>query len=120
MHNRFYPILLYLKQPFNISLLVLAAIANLASWFWLIYQIGPTDELIFLHYNVLFGVDLIGEWTQVLYIPLSGVFIYLLNTAMSWATYGKDRFASGLLLTINLLCQCGLFVGSAILVFLNT
>ncbi|MBI5221361.1 MAG: hypothetical protein HY979_00965 [Candidatus Magasanikbacteria bacterium] len=55
-----------------------------------IYVRATTDS-VFLHYNVVFGVDLIGEWWKVFYIPLSALGIFLLNFGLSWWLYGQDK-----------------------------
>lgn len=53
--------------------------------------VRATNDLVFLHYNVVFGVDLIGEWWKVLYIPLSVMAMFLVNFGLSWWVYGQDK-----------------------------
>ena len=53
--------------------------------------VRATNDLVFLHYNVVFGVDLIGEWWKVLYIPLSVMVMFLVNFGLSWWIYGADK-----------------------------
>ncbi len=56
-----YPLKLYIRK-WPIALFGgLAALLNLFSWLWLSIQIPDTSGQMFLHYNVLFGVDYIGE-----------------------------------------------------------
>lgn len=55
-----------------------------------IYVRATTDS-VFLHYNVVFGVDLIGEWWKVLHIPLSALIIFIINFGLSWWVYGQDN-----------------------------
>ncbi len=53
--------------------------------------VRATTDAVFLHYNVVFGVDLIGEWWKVFYIPLSGLAIFVVNFGLSWWIYGQDK-----------------------------
>jgi hypothetical protein len=100
-------------------MLGVSLVLNLGSLIWLLWQIGPREELIFLHYNILFGVDLIGPWFRILFIPIFGFGIIVINTLLGWILFNKDKFAAQLLHAVSLVCQVLLFIGSTILVFLN-
>lgn len=119
MAKVFYPIKLYFRNPGVSVMLGISLALNLGSWVWLLWQIGPREELIFLHYNILFGVDLIGPWYQILYIPIFGLGILLVNALLGWILFNRDKFAAHLLLAGSVICQVFLLIGSAILVFLN-
>ena len=114
-----YPIKLYIKHLPNLIMLPLGLLLNLASWVWLLSQIKPQTDPIFLHYNILFGVDYIGDWWKVLYLPIAGLFIYLINTILSWVLFGKDKFAAQLLNFVSIFCQVFVLIAAALLVFLN-
>lgn len=115
----FYPLKLYFRHLPNLIILSLALLVNAAIWVWLLSQIGPQSEQIFLHYNILFGVDYVGEWWRVLFLPISGLVIMLANGVIGWALFGKDKFYAHLLNAVSLFCQIFLFVAAALLVFLN-
>ena len=119
MSRRLFPIGLYFRQKDNLIFVILCLLLNLASWFWLFFQIHPQAEPIFLHYNILFGVDYVGEWWRIIFLPLSGLAIFLINTTLSWVFYGEDRFSAQFLHAIDVLCQIFILIASTILVFLN-
>jgi len=98
---------------------VLAMLINVFVWAWIIFQIKPQEELIFLHYNILFGVDYVGEWWRVYYLPLTGLFIFITNFFISWLSFHKDKFISIIFQAINLVCQIFLLIAVALLMFLN-
>jgi len=100
-------------------MLSLSLFLNLATWIWLLWQIGPTPEPIFLHYNILFGVDLVGPWWKVLYLPITGIIILLVNGTLGWLLFGRDKFIAQFLNAVTVLCQIFLFITAALLVFLN-
>lgn len=53
---------------------------QLVSWFqaWLIHN-SLTGNLLVLHYNVDFGIDLVGAPTSIYYYPLLSLGIFILN-----------------------------------------
>jgi len=117
--NKFYPITLYLRYLPNLIMLSLSLFLNLAVWIWLLWQIKPIAEPIFLHYNILFGVDLVGPWWKVLYLPIIGCVILLVNAILGWLLFGRDKFIAQFLNAVTVLCQMFLFIAAALLVFLN-
>ena len=84
----------------SVKLLILAALFfNLAAWFlaWLIIARLPDGQTaVILHYNVLFGIDFIGERWQVWLLPFYGLLICLGNNLLAVWLYGRDRLAAQL------------------------
>ena len=78
-----------------------------------------TSEQAFLHYNILFGVDAIGESWKVFYAPFLGFFILIINALLGWILYRKDKFMAQILNFITCLCQIFIVIASFLLVFLN-
>lgn len=119
MSTQLYPIRLFCKKRPNFLLLGLALLVHLGVWGWLLYYIRPQEQPIFLHYNVLFGVDLTGQWYHVFALPIGGLCVYLINAVLAWLLYNKDSFASYVLLFTSVIVQLCLAVVAALLVFLN-
>lgn len=119
MSQRAYPLKLYFKYRFNLVMLVLALLINIVNWFWIVLRIRPQSDLIFLHYNVLFGVDYIGEWWRVYFIALTGLIILIFNFLLGWLLFNKDKFVSVIMNIVNVISQIFLLIATAILVFLN-
>ena len=60
--------------------LVILAFLNLLNWIVVfIINKNVNQDLIFLHYNVTFGVDLIGNANKVFIMPFLGLIIILIN-----------------------------------------
>jgi hypothetical protein len=119
MFKNYYPIKLYIKNLPNLIMLGSSLILNIAVWFWLFWQIRPQEEQIFLHYNILFGVDLVGSWWRIVFVPLSGLLIIIVNAILGWVLFRKDKFASQLLNATSVVCQIFLLIVASLLVFLN-
>lgn len=119
MAKTIYPLKLYVRHRPHFILITLAGLCNLAMWIWLAVNIQPGTDSIFLHYTILVGVDYIGQWWQVFYLPLTGLLIFAVNMALGCLLYNVDRFISYVLLMVNLASQALLLVAAALLVFLN-
>ncbi|HMN19435.1 MAG TPA: hypothetical protein PKA31_02490 [Candidatus Moranbacteria bacterium] len=78
------------------SLLVSAACWGLMGWF-----IRPVDFPIILHYNVHFGVDMIGAWWQAYLLPLAGLLILGVNTATARLFFAREEKLSAMLLLLG-------------------
>ena len=114
-----YPIRLFLRKKPILILLFCAILLHIAVWGWLAYYIRPQEAHIFLHYNVLFGVDLTGPWYYVFFLPIAGAVMLIVNTLLAWLLYNKDRFASYLLLFVSIVAHIFLFIDATLLTFLN-
>lgn len=101
-------------------LLVFIGVANLANWAALKIFIQPVDLPIILHYNVYFGVDMLGDWKNLFLLPSVGLILFLTNFFLSIYFYRrKERIASYLLLMAALMIQLSLIVASASVIIIN-
>ncbi|MFA4818006.1 MAG: hypothetical protein WC608_04780 [Parcubacteria group bacterium] len=94
--------------------------ANLANWAALGIFIQPVDLPIIIHYNVYFGVDMLGDWKNLFLMPAIGLFLFLVNLSLSLYFYQRrERIASYLLLIATLMIQLSLIVASASMIIIN-
>src|SRR3989338_482580 len=119
MGKHTYPIKLYFKYRLNLVMFILAFLINLSNWIWVVLKVRPQKDLIFLHYNILFGVDYIGEWWRVYFVAMTGLVIFIINFLLGWLLFNKDKFVSILMNIVNIVAQIFLLIATAILVFLN-
>ena len=117
--EKLYPFKLYIKSIPNVIMFGLSILLNAATWFWLFWNIRPQEEPVFLHYNILFGVDYIGPWREMFLLPMTGLLIFLLNAALGWTIFHKDQFLASVLNVASVLCQVFLLITASLLVFLN-
>ncbi len=119
MRFRAYPLKLYIRKLPIIVFGLIAIVLNIFSWLWISFQIPYTDESLFLHYNILFGVDAIGEGWRIFFVPLVGLIILIINIVIGWLVYRKDHFISQLLVASAAFCQVFVVIATILLVFLN-
>jgi len=99
--------------------LIATAIIQIYIWYLLLANIRPSLGQVFLHYNIIFGVDLVGEWWKIFYLPIVGLLVLLLNYALSFALYRSYKFLGRLLSFAVFIFHGFLLVGIALLVRMN-
>lgn len=84
------------------------------------YFIRPSETPLVLHYNVYFGVDLLGVWWQLYALPLLGMLFFFLHTVVAKRFYeNTERIASYLMLLSASMLTFGVLVASISMVFIN-
>lgn len=74
-------------------------LAGISAIFWLLsfgvisYGIGKREAAIVLHYNVYFGIDVLGEWWQAYFIPLAGLGMWMVHILLSWRFFQTGGYA---------------------------
>jgi hypothetical protein len=110
----------FFKSQIVVWLLVVSLIANLVDWLSLVIFVKPVDFPIILHYNVYFGVDMLGDWRRVYLLPLLGLILFVINLFLSLYFYKqKERIASHILLMATLMLQLSLIVASISVIIIN-
>jgi hypothetical protein len=100
--------------------LIGSLVLNIANWGLIAFFIRPVDFSIILHYNVYFGVDVIGPWWQVYFLPAIGLVILSINTILGYLFYQKkERIVAHLLMLATFIAQVGITVAVASLLMIN-
>ncbi len=115
----FYSLKLYFRDPWVSAPLLGSILIQIFLWWYLIANIHPEAGQIFLHYNIIFGVDLVGSWWKIYLIPLAGVAVALLNYFFSLMFYSVDKFLARLMSGWVLFFHLFLLIGIILLVRLN-
>ena len=112
-----------LRAPLHnkiISVGVLVSILlNLGIWIVLYIYIKPSHGPIYLHYNIYFGIDLIGEWYRVYIIPLTGLLIILVNYLAGAIMYSSKRVLSYLLVIFAIPVNVFLALSAILIAYIN-
>ena len=116
----FYSPKLYFRDLWISVPLASIALIQAFLWFSLLRNVTADSGQIFLHYNIIFGVDLVGDWWQLYYLPGVGLLIVLLNYLFSSATYASDKFLARFLSGWTLFFHLFLAIGILLLVRLNS
>lgn len=103
--------------------LIASVVLNLAQWLAL-YSFIPqpsadTFSTVILHYNIYFGVDLIGEWYKIFYIPATGLAVMIGNILLAAIIYKREVFLAMVLSVSTLVLQIVLAVASTLTIISN-
>ena len=92
----------------------------LAVWGVLIFYIRPVDLPIVLHYNVFLGVDIVGEWWQLYFLPIISDIFLITNTTLAYVFYQKkERLAAYIFLLASFFVQAGIAIALSSLIMIN-
>lgn len=101
-------------------ILIASLFVNLVNWGALAYFVRRVDFPIILHYNVYFGVDILGSWWEVYFLPGVGTFFWLINAILGYFFYRrKERVATYLFLLGAFIIQTGLLIAEASIIKIN-
>lgn len=70
--------------------LALGVFFQLVIWWYVARRFGYLEQPIFLHYNVIFGVDLVGEWWKIWLFPVAGLAVLLVNFLIAYFCYAVE------------------------------
>ncbi len=104
------------RSLFLMQLVLVSGLTGFLSFF-----LRPSDALTVLHYNVYFGVDLLGAWWQTLILPGIACMFVLMNSFMAYRFYmiQRERIAAYLLLLGSTLLIASVFLGCISVVYIN-
>lgn len=110
----------YWQSRIVLWLLFSALVGNLADWAIILIFIRPTVPTIILHYNVYFGVDMMGDWRWVFILPGIGLLLLIINNSLAMYFYSnKERIASYILLMAALMVQLSLLIATLSVIIIN-
>jgi hypothetical protein len=113
----------FLFDFFHIRILIIILVGlNLLIWFLALFvNYNVSQSLIVLHYNIDFGVDLIGEAKRLYIIPLLGLVIILINKILLMTLFKNEhfKFISYLLLLSALFVNFILLIALSIIYLIN-
>lgn len=110
----------FFRNPIFQWVFIASLAVNFINWGALAFFIRPVDFPLILHYNVFFGVDIIGAWWQVFFLPGMGLFILAVNTFLAFLLFArKERIAAYIFLLASFFVQAGLAISSASLILIN-
>ena len=90
----FWGIKLYIKDRIIAIAGVSAGLFFLAGIVYTLIYFHPGGEPVFLHYNSIFGVDLVGAWWQIAYLPALAFIIGIVNGIISLNLFPRERLAA--------------------------
>ena len=115
-------VLIFWRTLFIRYTTIAAIVLQIAMWVLLVWKLIPItrgQDFISLHYNIYFGIDLIGAWYSILAIPIAGLIFLVLNSILIVALFKKEKFLSYFLAGCSVLINFGLLTALTLIILLN-
>jgi hypothetical protein len=109
----------FISDPLNFVSIGIALLINIIHWLLLFIKAKPSNTNILLHYNVVYGPDLVDKTSYLYLIPLIALGLFLLNLFLSTFFYSREKLASYFLNFAGLPVQLIFFVASLIIIRIN-
>ncbi len=108
-------------QDVKIRIFILSALfINLINWLISIFiNIQMKEEIIALHYNIYFGISLIGDSKQVYLMPGLGLIIIIANLLFVYIIKREDNFFIYLFAAASVLVNVFLLLGAGAVMMIN-
>lgn len=109
----------FFKDAANKISVGLSLVLNVGLFLFFWFFIKQSNVPIVLHYNVNWGVDILGEVKSIFILPVAGIFILLLNGFLAVNLWGKNKTLSYFFTAMTLLVQFFLVVSGIALYIIN-
>ncbi|MFC1612936.1 hypothetical protein ACFL23_01255 [Patescibacteria group bacterium] len=100
-----------------ISFTILLALLGLFIYKTPLYR---SEKQLFLHYNIYFGIDWVGQWYKIFIYPLLGALIFIVNLALGILFYNKEKVITYFLLFSATFCEIIILIASLSVVWINS
>ena len=108
------------KNKLIIRLTVLSLLLNISLWFYFFQNKIESDYPIILHYNMIFGVDCLGNYEKIYLISFVGLILLLFNSILGYILYNKEKLASYFLVFSTFVVQIFLIVAGYLIIRINS
>lgn len=109
----------FMADPKNFLSFGLASLLNIIHWSVLYIKIKPGQNNILLHYNVVYGRDLVDKSLYLYWIPLLALILLVINYIVASIFYKKEKLASYFLSIASISVQAVFFVATLVLISIN-
>ncbi|MCK5084052.1 MAG: hypothetical protein KAQ64_00160 [Candidatus Pacebacteria bacterium] len=108
------------KDRLIVNLTALSLFLNISLWIYFFQNKKESDYPIILHYNLIFGVDCLGDYEKIYLISFVGLILILFNSVLGYILYNKEKLASYFLAFNTLIIQIFLIVAGYLIVGINS
>jgi hypothetical protein len=96
-----------------------SALINIIQWVVIYIKIKPGSANILLHYNIIYGTDLVDKGVYAYLIPGIALAFLVINILAAYFIYQREKLASYFLSMANLPVQTIFFVATIVLIMAN-
>ncbi len=97
---------------------IFSLLINAFFWFVVWYLTLSFENTIPLHYNIYFGVDILGDKKEIFKLPLIALLILIINFVLSFILYKQKKILSYFLILAGFLIQVFLLTAGLLIISL--
>jgi hypothetical protein len=97
----------------------IALLVNIIQWAIIYIKIHPSGQNILLHYNIIYGTDLVDKDIYAYFIPGIALIFLAVNLIAGYYIFQKEKLASYFLNIANIPVQLIFLVATIVLVLAN-
>ncbi len=109
----------FLHDPINAKGFGISLLINLVSWSILYFKVKPGLSNILLHYNAIYGSDLIGPGVYAYAIPAGALIILIINLSIASSFYQKEKLSAYFLSYASVVVQLIFLAAAMVISFIN-
>ncbi|OGY47425.1 MAG: hypothetical protein A3J65_04735 [Candidatus Buchananbacteria bacterium RIFCSPHIGHO2_02_FULL_45_11b] len=99
--------------------LFLSLLLNTGLWAGLFWRLKGFSESVPLHYNIYFGIDRLGPYYQLFFLPFLGLLFILINFSLGAAFFSKEKLLSQILAGVGSFSQLIFILASIFILLVN-
>jgi len=115
----FYLLKVFFREPWVYIPLAISASAQVFMWPYIFLRLSVLGGSVFLHYNIIFGVDYVGEWWRILFLPIAGLAFVIINFIAAIYTFNADKLLSRILTVFTAVLELFLALAVYLIVDIN-
>src|SRR6188508_441018 len=104
----------------NFNSLMFAAVLNIIHWLILYIKIKPDQTNILLHYNVVYGSDVVAKSLYIYWIPLLALILFVINFIFAKVYFKKEKLIAYFINISQIVVQLIFLVASLVLIVANS
>jgi hypothetical protein len=109
----------FISDRLNYVSLGVALLINSIHWAVLLFKIKPGENSILLHYNVIYGPDLVDKANYAYLVPLIALIIFIVNLLIALYFYRKEKLGAYFLNFAGIPIQLIFLAASLVLISAN-
>ncbi len=99
--------------------LLFGLLLNVLLWFFIFSQIRNFFEMIPLHYNIYFGIDLLDYWYKIFRLPALSLGFLILNYSLAFLAYQQEKILSYFLAGFTTFIQLIFILSTFLVIWIN-
>jgi hypothetical protein len=109
----------FVSDRLNFFSFGIALLINIIQWVIIYIKIKPTGQNILLHYNIVYGTDLVDKDIYAYMIPGVALIFLVANFLVANFLYQREKLASYFLNVANIPVQLIFLIGTVVLILAN-